>query len=232
MSLKRSDFLLSGAALGAAGLLPGLRAAAFAAAGPPVTTLTPAQALAKLVAGNKRFAGGSSTMMSHLTRLEALASGQAPWAVVLSCSDSRVPPEIVFDQGLGDLFIVRIAGNYAEPGGIGSMEYAIAHFKSPLLLVLGHSSCGAVKATVDNVKAGSPPVPGNIEDVVKAITPAAQAVLNKPGDVYANATAENVRENVARLKAIGPVIGPAVKAGSLEIVGGVYDIMTGNVALL
>jgi carbonic anhydrase len=232
VSLKRRDLLLSGAALGAASLLPGLRAAAIAAAGPPATTLSPAQALARLVAGNKRFAAGASTGLSHLTRLDALASGQAPYAVVLSCSDSRVPPEIIFDQGLGDLFVVRIAGNYAEPGGIGSMEYAIAHFHSPILMVMGHSSCGAVHATVDNLKAGSPPVPGNIQDVVTAIRPAVQAVLHAPGDIYANAIAENVRENVARLKAVGPVIGPAVKAGKLEILGGVYDLKTGNVALL
>jgi carbonic anhydrase len=232
MSLKRRDFLFSGAALGAAGLLPAFRFAAIAAAGSPVSTLSTSQALARLVAGNKRFAAGSSTNLDHLTRLDALSSGQAPWAVILSCSDSRVPPEIIFDQGLGDLFVIRIAGNYAESGGIGSMEYAIDHFHSPILLVMGHSSCGAVHATVDNLKAGSPPVPGNIQDVVNAIRPAAQAVLHAPGDIYANTIAQNVRENVARLRAIGPVIGPAVKSGKLEILGGVYDLKSGNVSLL
>jgi carbonic anhydrase len=232
VSLKRRDFLLSGAALSAASLLPSLRAAAIAAAGPPATTLSPSQALAQLVAGNKRFTAGASTHLSHLTRLDSLASGQAPWAVILSCSDSRVPPEIIFDQGLGDLFVIRIAGNYAEAGGIGSMEYAIDHFHSPILLVLGHSSCGAVHATVDNLKAGSPPVPGNIQDIVTAIRPAAQAVLHNAGDVYANTIAENVRENVAKLKSVGPIIGPAVKSGKLEILGGVYDFKTGSVALL
>jgi carbonic anhydrase len=232
MSLKRRDFLFSGAALGAAGLLPAFRFAAIAAAGSPVTTLSTSQALARLVAGNKRFAAGSSTNLDHLTRLDALSSGQAPWAVILSCSDSRVPPEIIFDQGLGDLFVIRIAGTYAESGGIGSMEYAIDHFHSPILLVMGHSSCGAVHATVDNLKAGSPPVPGNIQDVVNAIRPAAQAVLHAPGDIYANTIAQNVRENVARLRAIGPVIGPAVKSGKLEILGGVYDLKSGNVSLL
>jgi|SRR5579872_736032 len=232
MGLKRRDFMLSGAVLSAASLVPAFRAAAIAAAGPPVTTLSPSQALARLVAGNKRFATGASTDLNHLTRTDALASGQAPWAVILSCSDSRVPPEIIFDQGLGDLFVVRIAGNYAESGGIGSMEYAIAHFHSPVLLVMGHSSCGAVHATVDNLKAGSPPVPGNIQDIVTAIKPAAQAVLREPGDIYANTIAENVRENVARLKSMGPVIGPAVKAGTLEILGGVYTLKTGVVALV
>jgi carbonic anhydrase len=232
VSLKRRDFLLSGAVLSATSLLPDFRSAAFAAAGPPVTTLSSSQAFARLVAGNKRFAAGSSTNLNHLTRLDALSSGQAPWAVILSCSDSRVPPEMIFDQGLGDLFVIRIAGNYAESGGIGSMEYAIDHFHSPILFVMGHSSCGAVHATVDNLKAGSPPVPGNIQDVVSAIRPAAQAVLHAPGDIYANTVEENVRENVARLRAIGPVIGPAVKAGMLEILGGVYDLKTGNVALL
>jgi carbonic anhydrase len=232
MSLKRRDFLFSGAALSAAGLLPAFRAAAVAAAGPPATTLSPSQALARLVAGNKRFTAGASTHLSHLTRLDSLASGQAPWAVILSCSDSRVPPEIIFDQGLGDVFVIRIAGNYAESGGIGSMEYAIDHFQSPILLVLGHSSCGAVHATVDNLRAGSPPVPGNIQDIVTAIRPAVQAVLHDPGDIYANAVAENVHENVAHLKSIGPVIGPAVKSGKLEILGGVYDFKTGSVSLL
>jgi carbonic anhydrase len=133
---------------------------------------------------------------------------------------------------LGDLFIVRIAGNFAEPDGIGSMQYAVAHFNSPLLLVLGHTSCGAVHAAVDNVKAGSPPAPGNIEDIVKAISPAVLAVLHKPGDMYANATAENVRENVARLKSVEVIIKQAVKTGELKVVGGIYDLRTGLVNLL
>ena len=226
---NRRTFLTASAAV-AAGLTIGLPDRTSAKG--TVNSTSSKDALAALMAGNKRYVSGQTLHVDHTERRDALASGQAPFAIVLSCSDSRVPPEIIFDQSLGDLFVVRLAGNFAQSDGIGSMQYAVAHFKSSILLVLGHSNCGAVHATVDNVKAGSPPVPGNIQDIVTALTPAAKAVLHKPGDVYANATAENVRENIAKLKGIPTIIGDALKAGTLEIAGGIYNLKTGRVDLL
>ncbi len=189
-------------------------------------------ALDELIAGNRRFVNDIPKYADHLSRRDTLAAGQAPFAIVLSCSDSRVPPEIILDQGLGDMFVVRVAGNYAESGGIGSMQYAVSYFKSAVLLVLGHSSCGAVHATVDNLKAGSPPVPGNIQDVVNAIAPAAESVLHQPGDVYMNATMANVQRTVAKLKNTETIIGAAIKTGNLEVVGCIYDLKTGCINLL
>lgn len=225
---NRRTFLACAAA-GAATLMLPRRGAAASAAAP---AMTPQEALAALAAGNRRFVKGATLSVDHTERREALAAGQAPFAIVLSCSDSRVPPEIIFDRGLGELFVVRVAGNFADADGIGSMQYAVAHFKSAAILVLGHTACGAVHATVDNVKAHSPKVPGNIQDVVTAIAPAVRAVEGRPGDVYANATAENVRRNVALLKNTKTIIGEAVSAGHLEIAGGIYDLKTGKVAFL
>lgn len=233
--LTRRQFVLSSAAATGAAAASGLLLAAphrAWAAGGPVNSLSPKAALAELIAGNRRFAGGATTHVDHTERREALASGQAPFAIVLSCSDSRVPPEVIFDQGLGSLFVVRVAGNFADADGIGSMQYAVSSFKSSVLLVLGHTSCGAVHSTVDNLKAGSPPVPGNIADVVNAVRPAAAAVLHKPGDVYANATAENVRQNVAKLRATKTILGTAIADAKLEIAGGIYDLKSGRVTLL
>jgi len=158
--------------------------------------------------------------------------------MVLSCADSRVPPEIIFDQSLGDLFVVRLAGNFAEEDGIGSFQYAVAHFGSAVLVVLGHTSCGAIKATVDNLAAGEPAVPGDISAIVKALMPSAKFVqeMKEPAGVhvdrYAATTAQNVRLNVEKLKNTHVIIGDAVKAGKLAIVGGVYDLKTGKVNLL
>ena len=224
---NRRTFLACAAA-GAASLALPRRAGAAVAA----PAMTPQAALAALIAGNRRFVSGATTSVDHTERREALAAGQSPFAIVLSCSDSRVPPEIIFDRGLGELFVVRVAGNFADADGIGSMQYAVAHFKSAAILVLGHTSCGAVHATVDNLKANSPKVPGNIQDVVTAIAPAVRAVQGRPGDVYANATAENVRRNVALLKNTKTIIGEAVSAGHLQIAGGIYDLKTGKVAFL
>lgn len=210
----------------------GLSQEFLAADAAPKQTLSPKAALEALIAGNRRFVNDTPKYADHRSRRDTLVAGQAPFGIVLSCSDSRVPPEIVFDQGLGDLFVVRVAGNYAASGGIGSIQYSINYFKSAVLMVLGHSSCGAVHATVDNLKAASPPVPGDIQDIVNAIAPAAKAELHKPGDIYTNTTEENVRRNVAKLKNTETIIGPAIKAGKLEVVGGVYDLKTGRVTLL
>ncbi|MGH7728879.1 MAG: carbonic anhydrase [Vulcanimicrobiaceae bacterium] len=194
--------------------------------------LAPDAALEELLGGNARFVAGTPRHTEHTARREALAAGQHPFAIVLCCSDSRVPPELVFDTGLGDLFVVRIAGNYAESGGIGSMEYAVAHFAPSLLMVLGHSKCGAITATVDAVRSGEAHAPGHIADIVAALTPAAKAALAGTGDPYAKAVAGNVRDNVARLESTPPILAPAVGAHQLRVVGGVYDLSSSRVTLL
>ncbi len=227
MTVSRRSFVVSAGAAAAAAFIPAEGFAAAAAA-----RLTSAAALTALLAGNKRFVTGGMQHIEHGWRREAVATAQQPFAIVLSCSDSRVPPEIVFDQGLGDIFVVRVAGNYAAPDGIGSIEYAVSHFASSVIVVLGHSGCGAVHATVDALKAPGTRVPGNIADIVRAIAPSVKAVLHKPGDVYANATVQNVRDNVAKLKASAALIGPAEKSGKLQIVGGIYDLKTGKVSLI
>ena len=225
--------LFISAATAAAGAIA-LPTAAALGAGPKPARMTPSEALAELMDGNARYVSGRSKHFGSSPHREELAAGQHPFAMVLSCSDSRVPPEIVFDQSPGDLFVVRIAGNFAEDDGIGSLEYALSHFGSALLLVLGHSSCGAVHATVDTLKAGKTfaSVPGNIADIVKALTPAAASVLHQPGDVYANATAANVRANVAKLRSQGTILAPAARNGTLRVAGGVYDLKSGRVTLL
>ena len=231
---NRQSFLAATGAAAAATLAS--RPRAFAAVADE-QRVSPDAALARLTAGNKRFVAGTSDHRMHASRREALAAGQAPYAMILSCSDSRVPPEVIFDQTLGDLFVVRVAGNFADADGIGSFQYAVSHFSSAVLVVLGHSSCGAIHATVDNVLAGGPPVPGDIAGIVKALTPAAtRATTAKkaghPGDVYANATVQNVRDTMGKLANTRTIIAESLSAGKLKIVGGVYDLKSGRVNFL
>ena len=193
---------------------------------------TTSAVLEDLLAGNDRFKRGHSMHEAPSSRLAALSDGQRPWAIILACSDSRVALELVFDATLGDLFVIRIAGNFADTAAIGSIEFAVQQFASPLLLVLGHSGCGAVGATLENVRAGSPALPGNIGDIVRAIEPSARIALKAGGDVYADAVAENVRATVAKLLAVSPIIATAAQTGALQVVGGIYDIKTGTVHML
>ena len=144
----------------------------------------------------------------------------------MSCADSRVVPEILFDQGIGDLFVVRVAGNLANIEDIASQEYAVGQLKTPLLLVLGHERCGAVNAALNG---GA--YPGVISSLVLGIQPAVEASAGKPGDRLMNAVQENVRLQVKRLQT-SPVVADAVKAGKLKVVGGYYDLDTGTVTLL
>jgi carbonic anhydrase len=223
--LGRRDFVRLA---GAAAMLTGLgvtlgRPPAARAAGP-----TPDEALTRLVEGNKRYVAGKPTRPTQSAkRRGALTGGQAPFATILGCADSRVPPELVFDQGLGDLFVVRVAGNVADPTGIGSLEYSVAVLGAPLLVVLGHSRCGAVDATLKG-----DPVPGQIDSIVKLIQPAAEKVKGQPGDALANATRVNVTLTVDRLKTTAPILADAVEKKKIRIVGALYDLASGSVELL
>jgi carbonic anhydrase len=185
----------------------------------------------RLIAGNARYVAGEPLRLDHAKRREAVAPGQMPFAIVLGCSDSRAPPEVLFDQGLGDLFTVRVAGNIADDVAIGSMEYAVEHFATPLIVVLGHERCGAVSATVETLAAGATPPP-HIASLVSAIRPAVEATRGMAGDAVANAIAAHVRQTVDALKASGPVLADAVAKGRLTIVGAEYHLGTGRVGFM
>ena len=158
------------------------------------------EVLAHLMAGNRRYASDTAVnCLRNYDRRAEVAGGQNPFAIILACSDSRVGPETIFDQRIGDLFVVRVAGNIADPAGMGSIEYAIDHFHSPLLLVMGHSKCGAVSATLSLLESKGK-APGHIATLVEAIEPAARSVLGKPGDTLDNAVRANVNHVVATLK--------------------------------
>jgi carbonic anhydrase len=186
--------------------------------------LTPDLAIEELLQGNKRFSGQKMKQPNRGSfRLREVASGQKPFAAILGCADSRVPSEIIFDQGLGDLFVVRVAGNVATPEEVGSLEYGTLVLGAKVILVLGHQRCGAVKAAIDNK-----PVPGQIGSVLQHIKPIKVASKNETGDLLKATTIANVKNQIATIKA-SPVVTDLIKSGKLKIVGGFYDLDTGVV---
>jgi len=222
LSTRREWLIASAAATGAL-WLGGVRPATAksAASDEPAADLTPAQALQRLMEGNARFASGKPQGPHRsLARVRDTAADQKPFAAILSCADSRVPVELVFDQGFGDLFVVRNAGNVAAPQEFASLEYGAAVLGTKVLLVLGHSSCGAVKAAM----AGKP-VPGQISVLYQHIRPAVDA----GGGDLAKTVAANVRFQAATLAQASPVLADLVAQRALQIVGGVYDLATGVV---
>jgi len=224
-SFTRKAFLVGTAALVAAsGNLS--RAEAANAASP----MSADAALARLKAGNATFVKHVTTTRSQTIEERAvLGQGQAPFASILSCADSRTTPEIIFNEGLGDLFAVRVAGNVSTATERGSLEYGAAVLKSPLILVMGHSSCGAVKAAIDLTKGQT--FPGDIQALATLIAPAAKATKNHAGDWVENAALENVRLSISNLRA-SPVLSDLIKSGALKIVGGYYDLETGVVTFM
>jgi carbonic anhydrase len=181
----------------------------------------------RLLEGNKRFAEGKPSHPNEtLARREQVAKGQHPFAVVVSCSDSRVPPEIIFDQGIGDLFVVRVAGNIIDDAGLGSIEYAAEHLHVSLIVVLGHERCGAVEAAVKGGEA-----PGQIKSLVGAMRPAVEKARGEPGDLAENAMRTNVKMVVERLKASKPILEHLVHKGTLSVIGARYDLDDGEVTL-
>jgi len=184
-------------------------------------------ALARLHDGNQRFVAGTPIPDKHLAQRRAeLVNDQSPFAIIVSCSDSRVGPEVVFDLGLGDLFVVRTAGHVVDDVGLGSIEYAARHLHTPCIVVLGHQRCGAVTAAV----AGE--AHGHIQALVEAIRPAVEATRGQPGDAVDNAVRASVRRVVAMLQKSEPTLSGLVKAGTLKVVGAVYNLETGRVEWL
>lgn len=229
--LSRRHFLGAGTALAAAATVaPILRPGVARAAAP--NAISPSEALTRITAGNARYAANTSTNTDYSAGRAARALAQFPIAAVVGCADSRVSPELLFDQGPGDLFITRVAGNFVNEHDLASLEYGVAVLGVPLIVVLGHSGCGAVSATIDVVKNGTK-LPGHLPSLVAALRPAVKAAIAaKPADLLAEATRENVRRNVAGLKTAKPIISQAVAAGKVAVVGGVYDIATGSVVMV
>jgi len=190
--------------------------------------VTPDSALAELKAGNAHHvAHRYSHPHETAARLRQLANGQHPHAEVLSCADSRVPPEILFDQGLGDLFVVRVAGNVVSDTELGSLEYGAEHLHVPLLIVLGHQHCGAVTAAVEGGEAA-----GHISALTALLGPAVEKTRGMPGDRVENAVRANVEMVVKQLRTSGPLLEKLVKNGELKVVGAVYSLDTGKVTWL
>ena len=183
------------------------------------------ESLKKLMDGNRRFVSETYDRGDiGPGRRSEISKGQRPFAVIVDCSDSRVVPEFIFDQGLGDLFVIRTAGNIVDDIAIGSVEYAVKHLGVRLVLVLGHDDCGAVKATVAGGKAE-----GHIDAILQAIRPAVAVAKQQPGNLLDNAIVQNVGLVVRRLQSAQPVLAPALQTGDLKIVGGVYRLKDGSV---
>jgi carbonic anhydrase len=217
----------------ATGLLFGNAADAKKAKAPPKpqNVLSPEASLERLLRGNKRYIEGVSRRHDFKHEREALVTGQNPYAAILSCADSRIAPEYAFDSGRGDLFVCRVAGNFASDESIASLEYAIAILNVPLILVLGHESCGAVDATIKSIKDSST-LPGHMPSLVTAIAPAVKTVLPQGGDVLNKAIRQNVVDNVAKLSSATPILSAAVEQKKLKVVGGVYRLKDGKVELV
>ena len=182
----------------------------------------------KLLEGNKRYiTGGALHPNQSLEHRLELAEGQKPIAAILTCADSRVSPEIIFDQGLGDLFVLRVAGNVINDLFVGSLEYAVEHLNVSLLMVLGHSECGAVDATV---KGGQPP--GHINSLVQAIKPALDRLKKQSPDWVNIVAKENVKIGVERLRISDPILTARYEEGNIDIVGAFYNIKSGKVSLI
>ena len=208
-------------------------ASQFAGAADPAhsdqPSVAPAEAISKLEEGNGRYTSGNLQHPGQTAeRRTELANTQHPFATIVSCSDSRVPPEIVFDQGLGDLFIVRVAGNVINDEGLGSIEYSVDHLGTRLILVLGHQSCGAVKAARETIAAKGK-APGHIESLVMAIKPAVEATAKDDLDTTVKANVKNV---VQALRSSTPILKAKVDSGDIRVIGGYYSLDTGAVTFL
>jgi carbonic anhydrase len=231
-AIGRRDFMRLGAAGAVALGLGGMSGRARAAEGAP-TGLPPEDALAQLKAGNERFVSHPELCSVNLAESRSAVAGhQAPWATIVSCADSRVPPELVFGgHGVGELFVSRDAGNLINVDSLGTVEYGAAVLGSPLVVVLAHTACGAVKAACDIVTKNAT-YPGVIGRMIAPIVPAALAVRDQPGDFVDNAAKESARRTAASLAKMSPLMADLVKAGKVKTVAAIYDLGTGVVTFL
>jgi carbonic anhydrase len=214
----------------AAGLVTAGETGAFGQADPQ---RDPDAVLAKLLEGNQRFMNGQTSLLTRRRPQDfaELAEGQAPSAVIVACADSRVAPELIFDQGIGDLFVVRVAGNVVTGAGPvvkGSIEYAVAELGCRLIMVIGHGRCGAVKAAIAHIDAADA-LPGSIGGLVDVIKPAVTAAAGQPGDKLENVIRANVQKCVDTIKGLDPILSKATRSGELKVVGAVYELRSGKV---
>jgi carbonic anhydrase len=230
--IGRRDLLKFGAAgaiaLGVGGAPPPARAAERAP-----TALSPDEALAALKAGNERYASHPELCTVDLAASRAAVAGhQAPWATIISCADSRVPPEVIFGgHGVGELFVARDAGNLVNVSTLGTVEYGAAVLGSPLIVVLAHTACGAVKAACDVVTKNAT-YPGAIGPMIEPIVPAALAVRNDPGDFTNNAAKESAKRTAARVTAASTLIADLVSTGKVKVAAAIYNLQSGVVTYL
>jgi carbonic anhydrase len=230
--IGRRDFMTFGAAGMIALGVGGAPRAARAAEGSP-TSLSPKEALAALKMGNERYVSNPQLCSVDLAASRAaVAAHQAPWATIISCADSRVPPELIFGgRGVGELFVARNAGNLVDTAALGTVEYGAAVLGSPLIVVLAHTACGAVKAACDVVTKNAT-FPGAIGPMIEPIVPAALAVRNDPGDFANNAAKESAKRTAAKVQSLSPIVGDLVSAGKVKIAAAIYDLESGLVAYL
>jgi carbonic anhydrase len=194
--------------------------------------LDAAAALARLVEGNQRYAtGGLLHPDQTLERRQELSADQAPFAVVLSCADSCVPPEVIFDQGLGDLYVVRVAGNILSDMVLGSIEYAVVHLQTPLILVLGHQGCPAMNAAVEAVIEGREAA-GHGASLLDALRPAVEDARQQSGDVLDNAVRANVKLMLNQLRITSSILEEQLGRGVLKLAGGYHNLDTGGIELV
>jgi carbonic anhydrase len=192
-----------------------------------------ASALERLRAGNRRFVRHLQKDPTTPTARATLAAGQAPSAIVLTCADSRVPPELVFDHGLGELFVVRVAGNVCAPSTLASIEYAASALGAELVVVMGHTQCGAVKATIESVRKGKHPGSVSLDDMVQRIAPAVRPVANRglaSNELLKVATRANALLAADRLRRESPVLRERIETGKLTVVSAEYALETGEVS--
>ncbi len=230
--VARRDMLKIGAAGIVALGLGGVSWQARAADGAP-TALSPSEAFAALKSGNARYVSHPELCSIDLAaQRSAVAAHQAPWATIISCADSRVPPELIFGgHGVGELFVARNAGNLVDTATLGTVEYGAAVLGSPLIVVLAHTSCGAVKAACDVVTKNAT-YPGAIGPMIEPILPAALTVQNDPGNLVDNAAKESAKRTAKRLTTASTLIAGLADAGKLKIAAAIYDLETGVVTYL
>ena len=225
---RRNSLKFVAGAIGT-GILAARAGAELAAPEPAIAdnNITPQAALQKLIDGNKRFVERRRQNPNQtLARVTEVAQTQKPYAAILGCADSRFPSEIIFDQGIGDLFVCRVAGNVATPEEKGSLEFGTLVLGAKVLMVVGHERCGAVKAAIEG---GA--LPGQIGSLTEAIKPAVERSKNQAGDKVENAVKENVRLQIENLKK-SPVISQLIQEGKLIVTGGYYDLDTGAVSMV
>ncbi len=197
---------------------------------------TASEAIRRLKEGNQRFVSGVRSIDAIVKQMQRadFVNGQAPFAIILGCSDSRVPAEIIFDQGLGDLFVIRVAGNIVAPSQIGSVEFAAERFGIPLVVVLGHSMCGAVKATIEDLELSNTERSQNVQSIVSRIRPAVEPLFDtelrgKPDKLLESAIRANILAAMNHLRHGSQILENLIQQGNLEIVGAEYSLGTGEV---